>query len=386
MRDPVPTLAKLREEAPLVRVKIPILGKVWFTTTQAAAAEVLKDHERFPVKKPDGNVVGVYWWMPKLLTRLASNMLSSDEPEHKRLRGIVDHAFQRRAVADMGDLTNQLAAAQREALFRYDDTPDLVSGFARPFPLAVICELLGLPQEDRAKFSEWAQGITTVSGVLSFLLAIRRLRPLTRYIEDRIVHERERGGVGLIHALVHDPNSDLSADELLAMIFLLLLAGHETTTHLIAGGTMALFQNPHQLEELIANPEMINLAVEELLRFVSPVQMTKPRFVRQDCDVAGVRLKSGELIMPLLVAANFDPEVFDQPEMLNLSRKPNRHMEFGTGIHFCLGHQLARMEMKAALQILFLKDRPVMPAIAIEDVEWRNRLGLRSLKVLPVRQ
>ncbi|MDJ0613580.1 MAG: cytochrome P450 [Rhizobiaceae bacterium] len=386
MKNPAPMLAQFRDEGPFVKSKLPILGQVWFTTTQAAAVQVLKDHERFSVKKADGNVPGLSWWTPKLLTRLTSNMLSSDEPEHKRLRTIVDHAFQRRAVVDMEPLIHQLSTAQRYQLFADGATPDLVTGFARPFPLSVICELLGLPESDRGKFSEWASGITTVSGVLSFLLAIRKLRPLTGYIQDRIVYEREHGGVGLVHELVSDPDSDLTDDELMAMVFLLLLAGHETTTHLIAGGAFALFQNPEQLSLLQNNPDKVDIAVEELLRFVSPVQMTKPRFVREDCEIEGVRLQRGDLVMPLLVAANFDPAVFDQPERLDLSRKPNRHMEFGTGIHFCLGHQLARMEMKAALNVLFLGQDPISLAVGLEEIEWHNRPGLRSIKRLPVRQ
>ena len=386
MRNPAPILSVLREEGALVQTKIPILGRVWFTTNQSASAEVLKNQERFSVKKKNGQVVGLSWWMPKLLKRLTANMLSSDEPEHTRLRSAVDHAFQRRAISDMAPMIEGLAAKQIAVLFAQGGSVDLVAGFARPFPLAVICELLGLPEQDRTKFSEWASGITAVSGILSFLFAINRLRPLTRYIEARIVHEKNHGGVGLIHELIHNTDADLSDDEIMAMIFLLLLAGHETTTHLIAGGAYALFENPDQLDLLRKNPELIDLAVEEILRFVSPVQMTKPRFVRQDCDVQGVALRAGDLVMPLLIAANFDPAVFDAPEKMDITRKPNRHMEFGTGIHFCLGHQLARLEMKAALNVLFLGERPISPDIALDRVRWNARLGLRSLKELHVRQ
>ena len=386
MRNPAPILSVLREEGALVQTKIPILGRVWFTTNQSASAEVLKDRERFSVKKADGQVVGLSWWMPKLLKRLTSNMLSSDEPEHTRLRSAVDHAFQRRAISEMASMIDGLAAKQMGVLFAQGGSVDLVAGFARPFPLAVICELLGLPEQDRTKFSEWASGITSVNGIFSFLFAINRLRPLTRYIEARIAHEKNHGGVGLIHELIHNTDADLSDDEIMAMIFLLLLAGHETTTHLIAGGAYALFENPDQLDLLRKNPELIDLAVEEILRFVSPVQMTKPRFVRQDCDVQGVALRAGDLVMPLLIAANFDPAVFDAPEKMDITRKPNRHMEFGTGIHFCLGHQLARLEMKAALNVLFLGERPISPDIALDRVRWNARLGLRSLKELQVRQ
>ncbi|MEM7290150.1 MAG: cytochrome P450, partial [Pseudomonadota bacterium] len=366
MRNPAPVLAQLRAQGPLIRGRVPIIGDVWFTTTQSAAARILKDDHAFTVRRQDGRVAGLSWWMPSLLKRLTSNMLSSDEPEHRRLRGIVDHAFQRRAVAGLADTIDTLAESQQKKLFENDDPADLIAEFSRPFPLWVICELLGLPEEDRHDFSKWAGNITSVTGILSFLFVIFRLRPLTRYIEQRIRHGRLHGSEGLVHELV--VQNELDEDELVAMIFLLLLAGHETTTHLISGSLYALFSNTDQLDKLRQAPDGLDIAIEELMRFVSPVQTTKPRIVRDDCDIDGVQLKHGDMVMPLLVAANFDPEVFENPEQLNLSRRPNRHMVFGSGIHFCLGHQLARMEMKSALSHLVLGDNPVRPAIALDDL------------------
>jgi len=335
MRNPVPQLTEMRNTGSLVKVSIPILGKVWMTTTQAATAQVLKSSAHFGVRKGDGNVVGLSWWMPRSLKRLTSNMLTSDEPEHTRLRGLVDAAFHRHAVLDMEARISELADEFAQKLFSSRSEADLVTEFARPLPLAVICELLGLPQEDRPKFTKWAEGLTTVKGLFSFLRAIRRLKPLTDYIENRVAEER-------------------------------------------------LMQDRDQLDFLRSDWSRLDLAVEEILRFVSPVQTTKPRYVKQDCEVEGIALQRGEIVMPFLVAANFDPAVFENPQVFDITRKPNRHVEFGTGMHFCLGHQLARFELKAALRALFETWPNLDLATSASELRWHERFGLRSLKRLPV--
>ncbi|MEM9277120.1 MAG: cytochrome P450 [Pseudomonadota bacterium] len=386
MRNPAPVLADMRAEGPLVRSKIPILGKIWLTTTNAATAEVLKNDKLFTVRKANNQVIGISWWMPRMLRQITANMLSSDEPEHRRLRGIVDQAFHRREMLELKPSIDHVADDLLQALFSENEPADLVTKLARPLPLAVICELLGLPQEDRSKFSGWAEKITTVNGVISFLFAVNKLKPLTRYLEDEIERVREQRKTGLISDLVwmEDVHSSLSDDELLAMIFLLLLAGHETTTHLISGSVHTLLNHPDQLALLKEDWNNLDLAVEELLRFVSPVQTTKPRFVRENCEVQGVGLTKGDIIMPLLAASNFDPELFENPEDFDIGRKPNRHVAFGTGIHFCLGHQLARLELRSALQSLFTTYPDLKLGVPDEDIRWNERFGLRSIQHLPL--
>ncbi len=380
--DPFPFICQWQDQGPFIRSKLPLLGEVWFTTNQAAASVVLKDQDRFSVRKSDGKVAGTAWWMPALVSRLTHNMLAFDGEEHARLRKVADHAFQRRAIGAMDDEI-QLIASDFCSQFPSGSEPfDLIERFARPFPLVVIGQLLGLPKSDHANFAKWASGLTGVTGVFSFLLAIYKLRPLTQYLEKRISHERQNGGTGLINELVSENGEALSDDELLATVFLLLMAGHETTTHLISGGIYMLFRHPDQLELLRSDTENLDLAVEELLRFVSPVQMTKPRYVRETCEVEGVRLSKGELVMPLLIASNFDPAVIDKPERFDIRRRPNGHMEFGTGVHFCLGHQLARAEMKAALRGLICGDVTLELASPNEPALWNKRLGMRSLKKL----
>ncbi|MEM9333197.1 MAG: cytochrome P450 [Pseudomonadota bacterium] len=357
------------------------------TTTSAATSEILKNDKLFTVRKHNNQVVGLSWWMPKMLHRITSNMLSSDEPEHRRLRGIVDQVFHRREMLEIKPSIDGIAGSLVDALFENDRQVDLVGAFSRPLPLSVICELLGLPQEDRAKFSGWAERITTVNGVVSFLFAVNKFKPLTRYLEEEIQQVRHVRKSGLISELVwtEGENQSLSDDELLAMIFLLLLAGHETTTHLISGSVHTLLNHPDQLNALMNEWDKLDLAVEELLRFVSPVQTTKPRFVSKDCEVAGVKLAKGDVVMPLLVASNFDPEVFENPERFDITRRPNRHVSFGTGIHFCLGHQLARLELRSALKTLFTAYPSLKLGVPELDLSWNERFGIRSLKQLPVR-
>jgi cytochrome P450 PksS len=171
---------------------------------------------------------------------------------------------------------------------------------------------------------------------------------------------------------------------MVAMVFLLLFAGHETTTHLITGSVYELLRNPELRDWLEEDWGRAGLAVEEFLRFISVVQFTKPRFIRKDIELGGVQLRKGDKIMPMLAAANFDPQANPHPEKLDLARKPNRHLAFGTGIHFCLGHQLARLEGICALQALFRRWPKLALAVDGAEIKWRKRPGLRAIDHLPV--
>jgi cytochrome P450 PksS len=384
--NPFKTIEFLKHSGSLHREKIPILGKVWFVTNQQTSIEVLKNQEIFRVRKPDGSVVGMRWWMPRVIQLLASNMLTMDQPEHERLRHIVDRAFRKDAILGLEPRIEEIANDMISTLFDDGSMVDIVNGFARHFPLTVICELLGLPKSDRAQFAKWAEGFTRVDGIWGFLMLVPNLRAMAKYLRNKIDTEDGIDGDGLIAQLIVMKNegAEISDDELLAMVFLLLIAGHETTTHLISGGLFALLTHQDQKDWLLEDWSRIDLAVEELLRFVTPVQMTKPRYAYEDIIIDGTLVKKGELIMPLLTAANYDETVFEDPEKLNLSRKPNRHMAFGTGIHFCLGHLLARIEGRVAIKALFTHFPNLKLAVDQKDVKWRKRIGLNALAELPV--
>jgi len=324
--------------------------------------------------------------MPKIVRAISRNMLSTDEPDHTRLRGIVDEAFRRRSVLEMEPRILEIAGELARELFAEGSPADLVDRYARRLPLSVICELLGLPLADRPKFTAWASSFTRFTGAFSFLGVVPKLTAIKRYMEERLDAARQKGGSGLIAELVRveAEGGRISRDEMVAMLFLLLFAGHETTTHLISGSVHELLRNPPLRDWLEEDWRRVDLAVEELLRFVSPVQFTKPRFVREDVELGGVRLKKGDKIVPMLAAGNFDPQANEHPERLDLERRPNRHVAFGAGIHFCLGHQLARIEGKCALRALFEHWPKLELATDDARIRWRRRAGFRAIEQLPV--
>jgi cytochrome P450 PksS len=384
-RDPAAEIEKLRSAGPVVEVQFPMVGKVWTTTTQDLADRVLKDSETFTIRDGIGGVAGLQWWMPRIVRTLANHMLSKDEPDHKRLRDIVDEAFRRRAVLEMEPRILAIADELAGELFAEGSPTDRVERYARKLPLSVICELLGLPLEDRPKFNAWASGFTRLTGTIG-LLSLIHILAMRHYLEKQLKAVRENGGTGLIAELVRveKEGEQISRDEMVAMVFLLLFAGHETTTHLISGSVYELLRNPALRDWLEEDWSRAGLAVEEFLRFISVVQFTKPRFVRKDIELGGIRLKRGEKIMPMLAAANLDPQANPHPEKLDLARKPNRHLAFGTGIHFCLGHQLARLEGVCGLKALFRRWPKLALAVDEKKIKWRQRPGLKAVDHLPV--
>lgn len=371
---------------PVVEVHFPIIGRVWAATTQALADQVLKDTATFTIRKDDGTVAGLQWWMPGIVRTLANSMLSMDEPDHKRLRDIVDEAFRRRAVLNMEPHIQAIGDQLADELFAEGSPADLVERYARTLPLSVICELLGLPLADRPKFIAWAGGFTRFTGALGFLGMIPNILAMKRYMERHLEKVRQQGGEGLIAEIVRveQDGGQISPDEIVAMVFLLLFAGHETTTHLISGSVHELLKNPDLRDWLEEDWSRADLAVEEFLRFITPVQFTKPRYVRKDVELSGVKVRKGDKVMPMLAAANMDPQANPHPERLDLQRKPNRHIAFGTGIHFCLGHQLARIEGRCALKSLFQRWPQLTLAVDEKEITWRKRPGLKAINRLPV--
>ncbi|MDH3667772.1 MAG: cytochrome P450 [Paracoccaceae bacterium] len=391
-RDPGPTLAAMRAAGPVIPMRLPFIGRTWVTTTHAATGTMLKDKAGFVRESRNAGrtgIAGMRWWMPRSLKLLTENMLMKDEPDHRRLRKLVDGAFQRRGVQAMRGRIEALADTMLdgiEADIRATGSADLVEGYARRLPLEVICELLGLPDQDRGEFAHWTKVGTGMTSAWGFFRALRALKKLIRYVRDQIEACRRAPRPGLITELLREEDGDrLSEAELISMVFLLLIAGFETTTHLIATSVVALNRHPGQRAWLMADPSArIERAVEELARYTTPVQMTKPRYVARDLELEGQALRRGELITGFLASANHDAEVFEAPGELRLDRFPNPHLVFGSGIHFCLGMQLARVEVQAALTRLYGR----LPDLVLPDdheLDWIERLGLRGVASLPVR-
>jgi cytochrome P450 PksS len=264
---------------------------------------------------------------------------------------------------------------------------ELIADYALPLPATVIAELLGVPVEDHAKFHRWSSRLVSVSSGRDMLRFLPAALSFVRYLRKLVEQRRANPQDDLITALIQaeEAGDKLSKDELLAMAFLLLVAGHETTVNLIASGTLTLLEHPEQTERLRGEPSLVKPAVEELLRYTSPVEMATERYAREDLEVADTTIPRGELVLAVLGSANRDERHFEDPDALDLARDPNRHLAFGRGgVHHCLGAPLARMEGQIAISA-FLRRFPEARLTATrETLHWRRGLFLRGLQRLPL--
>ncbi len=392
-RNPYPTLAAMREAGPIVRIRYPLVGSFLAVTPYDAACELLREPHTF-VRDPRSagmkKGANLPWWIPRSLRAMGDSMIIRDEPDHRRLRSLVEQAFVRRNVEQLrprfeqmaDEMISELAAEQR----RSGKPVDLVAGLARPFPLAVICELLGLPQADRPLFVAHAEAMSRGPSLLGAFGLLRGIGHVVKYTRDQIQQARRTPREGLISALVaaEYDGKRLSEDEMLAMIVLLLFAGHLTTVHLIGAGIYTLLTQPEQKQSLLADWSQRTLAVNELLRYLSPVQTTKPMSPVRDLEWRGQRLMRGKRIVAMLAAANADPQQFAEPERLDLRRDPNPHVAFGTGPHVCLGWKLAVVEAEVALERLFTRFPNLALAVPAAEVRWSNQPGTRGVETLMV--
>jgi cytochrome P450 len=387
--DPAPTFARMRAAGAVIPIRMPFVGRAWATTTYEATLAMVKDNDLFVQEGRNAGKSG--WpglsrWAPKPIKALTNNMLQKDDPDHRRLRRLVDSAFARRDVLAMRPNVEALADRLIDRFEGKGDV-DLVEEYARQLPMAVICDLLGLPDADRAEFSALARQFLAISSALSLVLAIGAITRLPRYGRRQIEASRLAPQPGLIGELVRaeEAGDKLDEHELPSMILLLLIAGADTTRHLIADSVIALERNPEQKAWLLADPAgRMERAVEELARHASPVQSTNPRHVSRDTEFFGAQLRRGDVILALLASANHDPAQFDAPDALRLDRFPNPHLVFSSGVHFCLGMQLARIEAQSALLRLYAR----FPDLSLADpgrIEWVKRVGVRGPESLPVR-
>jgi cytochrome P450 len=392
-QNPLPGLARMLAEGPVIRTRFPLFGRVWMATSYDAVNDLLRDHQRFglnPAAAGNRWMTLILHWLPRNLRPLATNMLLRDEPDHRRLRVLVDRAFQARSVEALRPRLDVLAEEALDHLAAEAGSGqgvDLVEHFSRPFPLSVICELLGLPPEDRPNFTRWASRFSRSGNVLGIALGLWDLSSLMRYLREEIKRQQARPRDGLLAALIQaeEAGDRLTEDELLAMAFLLLTAGHETTLHQIAGSVLTLLDHPEQLRELTSDWSLLETAVDELFRHVSFAQVAKPRYARQDTEFWGRPILRGQMLLACLASANADPSRFENPERLNLRRHAQRHVAFGAGIHFCLGATLARVETEIALRQLFERFPNIRLAIPRSQIRYGGRPGTRGLLALPVK-
>ncbi|MBE5107528.1 cytochrome P450 [Bacillus thuringiensis] len=346
----------------------------------------IKDLRKFTTPHDKQNLIEENTAVSKLFEWLMNmpNMLTVDPPDHTRLRRLVSKSFTPRMIEDLRPRIQQIADELLDNV-QEQGKMEIIADFAYPLPIIVISEMLGIPTTDRNQFREWTQELMNASVNPSQGNAVTAtLERFIHYIEALLNEKRLNPDADLISELVQakEQEDKLSKNELLSTIWLLIIAGHETTVNLISNGVLALLQHPEQMNLLRENPSLIPSAVDELLRYAGPV-MFSSRFAGEDMTIHGKRIRKGELVLLSLTAANIDPQKFSYPEALNISREENNHLAFGAGIHHCLGAPLARLEGQIALGTLLQRLPNLRLAIEPNQLNY-NHSKIRSLANLPV--
>ena len=386
--NPYPFYAQLREQAPVHRITLGDKRTAWLVTRYDDVLTVLKD-DRFVKDKRSvmsRDQLAKEPWIPAILKPIERNMLDSDAPDHTRLRGLVHRAFSPGLVENMRERIQRLTDELLDAI-QPRGQMDLIRDYALPLPTTIIGEMLGVPVPDRHKFHRWSNTIvSTVPTRWGMLMAIPSLIAFLRYIRRLVRIRRADPQDDLVSALVlaREAGDQLSEDELLGMVSLLLIAGHETTVNLIGNGMLALMEHPAEMDRLRDEPALIKPAVEELLRYDGPLETATERYAREDVALGGVTIPRGEMVFAALASANRDERQFDQPDRLDLSREPNRHLAFGQGVHFCLGAPLARLEGQIAINSLLRRIPDMRLGVSPQALRRRPGLVLHGWKSVPV--
>jgi cytochrome P450 len=375
-RDPYPAYAQLRDGAPVRRIERAD-GILWLISRYADVRAALVD----PRLSKDWR----YTLPPEQRAAHAATpipmMILMDPPEHTRLRKLVSRVFTLRRMEALRPRVQQVAAELIDGL-RTEGAVDIMASYAFLLPVLVICELLGVPPTDRDRFAAWSNAMVDDETQDASMTAAANLHG---YLSELIEVKRAQPDDALISALIEDADDDqLTHDELVAMAMLLLIAGHETTINLIGNGLLALLTHPDQLDLLRRRPELLSSAIEEFLRWDSPIHSTPARFAVQDVEYAGVTIPAGSVVILSLAAANRDPSRFDDPAELRVDRDSGGHAAFGHGLHHCLGAQLARIEGQEAIGALLRAYPDIALAADPADLVYRQSTLVRGLRTLPV--
>ena len=390
LQNPYPTYARLHEEGPLHYLDVGSKWAVWSIVSHGECSSIAKD-PRLSAKRAQQMLLSLPLSRQSEFSELARMLglwlIFMDPPEHTRLRKLLNKGFSPAAVEGLRPQVEAIVDQMLKPLQRGSEV-ELMREFANPMPVRIILEMLGIPQELRDTFVDWSRAIAVFRGNPSRTVEEARaaqdaLIALTEFFRKTVAERRRNKGSDLISLLIdiEEEGEVLTEEELYAQCIALLFAGHETTRNLIGNGIYTLLQNSQQTAELRERPELIRSAVEELLRFESPVQFTA-RVLKEDIDVCGQHLRKGWTVLCMLGAANRDPTKFKEPNQLNLQRINNEHVAFSAGPHFCIGAQLARLEGQIA--ILNLVQRFPEMQLAGSRPEWASTFGFRGLKSLPV--
>ncbi|TLQ43014.1 cytochrome P450 family protein [Streptomyces marianii] len=383
--DPFPLYRRLREEGPVRRAVIAGGVEAWLVTRYEDGLAALSD-SRLSSDVRDASDPRLMQQLPSTEREsMVSNMLRSDPPDHTRLRRLVSKAFTARRVAEMRPRIQEITDRLLDGLLPAGRA-ELVADFALPLPVTVISELLGVPLDDRHEFQRWTDDMLLRRAEMPDPAVVDSAwQHMRAYLTGLIANKRSRPGDDLLSALItaRDEEQRLNEDELIAMAFLLLVAGYITTVNLIGSGVAALLAHPDQMALLRDDPELLPGAVEEFLRYDGPVNPGIARFAREDVEIAGVTVPKGATVLIASAIADRDPARFAEPDRLDITRRDNAHLAFGHGIHFCLGAPLARLEGQIAIGSVLRRLPDLALAVPPEELHWRPG-GLRGPARLPV--
>lgn len=385
-RDPYPAYARMRETGGIYRAPF----GMFIASRYDDVVALLRD-PRLSANRSHAAPFRLIRWLnrdaPDFLNLIDRNLLNLDAPDHTRIRALVNKAFTPRRVAALRPRAESIVEALLDDVEKRGDF-ELVRDLAHPLPVIVIAELLGVPAEDRDEFRRWSSGVIQIIDPLSAERGMERAREaataLAGYFRGMLALRRAEPRDDLLSAMIaaEQDGRVLGEGDLLSLCTLLLAAGHETTTNLIANAVVALLRFPEQAERLRAQPDLMPTAVEEFLRFDSPVQFTD-RVALAEIELDGQRIPRGRPVALLLAAANHDPAQFAAPHRLDVARADNRHVAFGGGPHFCVGAPLARLEAEVALAALLRRFSPLRGNASA--VSYRPSVLLRGPVALPLR-
>ncbi|MBV9450225.1 MAG: cytochrome P450 [Streptosporangiaceae bacterium] len=386
--DPYALYTRLRMEQPVSEVTLPGNTRVWLVTRYAEARIALsdprfsKDGRRAAEVLPAQHAETDGKQAPAFIGALGRHMLNTDPPDHKRLRSLVSRAFTGRRIAALRPRIEVIAGDLLDSL--PTGTPfGLLRDFAVPLPLTVICELLGIPEQERTEFRDWTDALVYADAPEQLMPAGRAM---AGYLTELVERKRVEPDEHLVSALTQadDAGDRLTRAEITATVFLLLIAGYETTVNLIGNGTLALLLNPDQLAALRADESLLSPAIEEFLRYEGPFNMATMRFTLEPAELGGAHIPAGAFVMVSLASANHDPQRYPDPDRLDLARDTVGHLAFGHGVHYCLGAPLARLEASIAFRGLLARFPGMALAVPPSELRWRTSPVMRGLMELPV--
>jgi len=385
LREPGPLYEQLRAQGPIHHVRLPAGLRGWLITDYTVAKQVLADPTiRKDVHQIRRIIDTTHPGVHAMGSDMAEHMLNTDPPDHTRLRRLVAKAFTPRSVAALAPRIEQIADELIGAIPTHTGPVDLLSAFAFPLPITVICELLGIPAGDRDQFRAWTNTIL-FAGADSREGVLAAAGDMNAYLRTLIAHRRAHPGDDMLSGLVAtDTDGNLTDTEVVSMTFLLLVAGHETTVNLIGNTMLTLLQDPERFAGLRAHPDQIPAALEEHLRHLGPVHIATLRFTTEPVTLGDTTIGPDELVFVSLAAANRDPSRFARPELVDYDRDNPGHLAFGHGIHVCLGAPLARAEGTIALTRLLAHYPHMTLATDPATLAWRTSSLIRGLDALPV--